>query len=236
MAAKVRNFKRAYLAGMTALALHTQHYTPAEYIALLDESDEKYEYFDGQVYAWQAMAGTTDEHSAICDNLHGELRTALIAAGKPCKALNSDALLHIPSLRSYRFPDVTVQCGDPIYDEETGRARTNPTVLIEVISESSRTADYTKKLKQYGELASLRDYVVVEQDFPMVTVFSRDSPEAPRWSTIIYFVKGAQIDLPSLDLAISIEELYRDLVFEGKKSRLSPGAGVPAWPSDKPVV
>ena len=217
---------------MPAAATRTKRYTAAEYIDLLDGSDEKYEFLDGEVYAWEAMAGTTDEHGGICDNLHRELGNAFIRGGKPCKALNSDALLHIPSVRSYRFPDVTVQCGDPVYDEETGRGRTNPTVLFEVVSESSREADYTRKLRQYGELETLRDYVVVEQDFPMVTVFSRDSPHAARWSTIVYIARGAHVDLPGLGVSLSIDELYRDLTFVDGESRLSPGAGLPSWPRD----
>ncbi len=158
---------------MSSYPLPQRRYSIQEYIEILESSEEKYEFFDGKIVRRGNMAEATRAHSRIATNASRELDNKFIAKGKRCGPLDSDALLAIPALRRYRFPDITVQCDDTIYDEQFKTAGTNPTLVIEIVSDSSRLDDYGPKLVQYGLIESLRDYVVIEQAAAVVVVFSR---------------------------------------------------------------
>ncbi len=209
-----------------------QRYSVQEYFDLLDSSHEKWEFFDGEVFAWQAMAGTTDPHSAISSNASREFGNAFIRENKPCVSLDSDALLAIPKLRRYRFPDVTIQCGDPVYDTEGGRGRTNPTLIIEVMSESSRQADQGPKFVQYTGIRSLRDYVLIEQEYPLLILYSRDHFDEA-WRTTSHTQLADTIRFPSVGVSIPLGEIYRNIVWEAGEVLLRPGAGIGAQPEEK---
>ena len=185
-------------------------YFVAEFRVLVEESDTKYEYFDGRVYEWQAMAGTSDPHSKICANPGRRLDDASERDGTGCTSLTSDAYVAIREPRRYRLPDVTVQCGAVEEDEDFPFAHKNPTLLTEVISESSREADQGPKFREYATLPALRDYVLFEQGFPQCRVHSRNGPEAPR-TLVAHFHLDAPVYFPSLDVSVPLREFYRDL-------------------------
>ncbi len=151
---------------------------------------------------------------------------------KPCAPLDSDALLAIPKMRRYRFPDVTIQCGDPVNDPQSGRGRTNPTLIVEVMSESSRQADQGSKFLQYTEIASLRDYVLIEQDFPLLILHSRDTFREP-WRTTTHTQLAESVSFPSVGVEVVLGELYRSIVWENGEVLFRPGAGISEQPKEK---
>lgn len=200
--------------------------TPAEFQTLVETSETKYEFFDGEVFEWEFMAGTSDPHSKIAANATRRFDEAFEAQETPCTSLTSDAYVAIPEENLYRLPDVTIQCGEPIYDREFTFARTNPSVLIEVVSESSRRADYGSKFRQYSKLASLREYVLFEQTSALCIVHSRISAIAP-WTTVSYYDLVSEVVFPSLQIQIVLGTFYKDLTWTPDGVKLVPGSGIP---------
>ena len=211
---------------MTAQPDLARRYTPAEFKILVETSETKYEFFDGEVFEWEFMAGTSDPHSMIASTAMRRLGNALEAMSSNCVALGSDAYVAIPEENLYRLPDVTIQCAEPVYDHEFAFARTNPAVLIEVVSESSRRADYGSKFRQYSKLASLREYVLFEQTSPLCIVHSRVSGAAP-WTTVNYYDLDSEVVFPSLQIEIALGTFYKDLKWTAEGVKLVPGSGIP---------
>lgn len=191
-------------------------YIPAEYLALEAETDEKYEFFDGEVYLWEAMAGSTPAHARICSQLAGLLEARLDP--RRCNAFNADLKLAIHALRRYRYPDLSVVCGPLEYDAEVAQAVTNPVCLVEVTSESSKEADYTTKAKQYMEhVPALRDYLVVVQDERFVSLFSRKGP-TDDWRVRHYTEPTDAVTVESIGVTVTLEEVYRNIEWRDGKA------------------
>lgn len=187
-------------------------YSTAEYLALEGETGEKYEFFDGEVYLWEAMAGSTPPHAMICSELSSLINQKLDR--KRCNSFNSDLKLAITELNRYRYPDLTVICGPLEYDEEITQAIVNPTCLVEVTSESSKEADYTSKAKQYMEhIPSLRDYLVVVQDERFVSLFSRKE-EKDEWQVKHYAAAEDIVRIDSVEVEMTLAEIYRNIVWK----------------------
>jgi Uma2 family endonuclease len=167
----------------------------AEFLSWEARQEAKHEFVNGQV---AAFAGGTLGHTSIAANLIGILYSALRL---PCRVFGSDAMVETD--RSLRYPDVTVTC-DP---RDTPDARTvrYPLLIVEVISDSSAAADRGEKLEEYTSLPSLREYVLVDSRRRWMQVFRRDGStwvmEGP--------VASGSVDLRSLDVAITINDIYR---------------------------
>ncbi|MEO1646020.1 MAG: Uma2 family endonuclease [Chloroflexota bacterium] len=179
--------------------------TEATYLAFADEQlDMKYEYSSGAVYA---MSGGTVRHGAITAStiihIGNELRH------DDCTVTNSDVRVYIASKKAYRYPDVTVFCGDPAYREGRADTLTNPMLLVEVLSPSTALTDRNEKLAEYTQIDSLQAYVLVAQDEPKVEVFQRH--EAGRW--LYSYVTGMDakivVSRSGTDLHLSLAEIYR---------------------------
>ena len=220
---------------MSARPLPAHRTSIAEFRRLVERSEKKYEFFDGEVFEWEMMAGTSDEHSVVCNNVQVGLTNAFRKHGTKCVTLPSDAYLAIPNKRYYRFPDVTVQCAPPIYDEHFRLARTNPAILIEVTSERSRRPDHTSKFELYSTIPSLREYAIFEQDSPLCTVHAREDASAP-WTTVAHFRLESRVHFPSVDVRVALGEFYRDIQWTEAGAKFVPGAGVPTWEEDDPGV
>jgi Uma2 family endonuclease len=132
--------------------------TAAEYLAWEREQPGKHEFFHGEVFA---MAGETLRHNALGVSVSAELRAVLRSRG--CSVLSSDQRLAFPPHERYVYPDVTVICGQPVFQPGTDDVITNPTILVEVLSSSTEEYDRGLKWAGYQRIASLTDYLLVAQ-------------------------------------------------------------------------
>ncbi len=177
-----------------------------EYFALEQASDEKHEYVAGEVFA---MVGGSSIHSEISANVIIALGPQLRKRG--CKVYTSDLRVAIQRLDIYTYPDVTVVCGERQFDGNGGLL--NPTVLIEVLSPATERYDRGRKFMHYQRLASLREYVLISQAYPFIERFSR--LENGQWSRDFADDLDAAIALPSVACALSLAEVYAEVVFDG---------------------
>lgn len=176
-----------------------------EYLALEKETDTKYEYHDGEVYA---MAGGTPTHSLISNNVGRGLGNALI--GKRCFTYNSD--LRVATSRNrYVYPDVTVVCGKVTYFEELKNAANNPVVIVEVLSQDTEAYDRGGKFMRYRMIDTLKEYVLVHQYLPLVEVFFKNTLDV--WEYRAYNNLQDTVPLHSIDVQLSLEDIYLGVEF-----------------------
>lgn len=173
----------------------------AQYLEFAERAEVKHEFIDGHVVA---MAGGSIEHSRLAARMGFLLQLQL--EGRPCNVFNADARVRIEATNRATYPDVTVVCGPVAAAADDRHAITNPTVLVEVLSDATERDDRGSKFAHYRRLSSLREYVLVAQDRPCIEVFRRD---AEGW-TLREYGPGDQVALPSLECAIEIDQLYRD--------------------------
>lgn len=177
----------------------------ADYLAVEAESDLRWEWLDGQMWA---MAGGTPAHSAIGTNIAGLLFLAL--RGRPCRPYNADLRLLVPASGLAFHADVAVVWGPPARDAEDPNAVTNPTVLVEVLSKSTERLDRFDKFLHYRKLPSFREYLLVSQTEARVQHFRKNDDGT--WQLTEY-TTGGVVPLASIDVALPVDEVYAGVPF-----------------------
>ncbi|HYE75329.1 MAG TPA: Uma2 family endonuclease [Blastocatellia bacterium] len=191
---------------MTALPKHK--YTLEEYFELERNSDEKYEYFNGEVFA---MAGGSSAHSRISVNAISVLVQKL--RGKSCEVFNSDMRIKVPAAFPYRYPDVSGVCGTPVFDEIQGQQMlVNPILIVEVLSPSTAAYDLGEKFTAYQSIESFQEYLLIYQDRPLVIQYQRQSQR--RWLRIENEGLQSQVELQSINVSLSLSEIYERVNFD----------------------
>ena len=164
-----------------------------EYLQGELNSQIKHELIDGDVYA---MAGASGNHERISGNIYRKFGNHL--EGNPCEPFGSDMKVKVDS--NFFYPDVIVDC---LFDESQPYYTETPVIIVEVLSKSTRRTDETIKRIAYLNIPSLQEYVLIEQDFVDIEVISRTE----NWQSKHYFL-GDEITFESIDLTLSIEEIY----------------------------
>ena len=177
--------------------------TYAEFLAVANDSEVKYEYVSGEIVA---MSGGTVAHARLISRVSSALDRAL--EGKPCIVLPSDMRVRIRAADRATYPDVFVVCGPPEQDADDDHAVVNPTLVVEVLSDSSSESDRTDKFAAYRRLGSLREYVLVAQRERRIEVYRRDGR---RW-ILDEYVAGERLRLESLDVELAVDDVYVDRV------------------------
>ena len=175
--------------------------SPHDYLALERASEERSEYLDGETFA---MTGSSRSHNLIVVNLGGELRREL--KGRNCELYTHDMRLQVSATGLYTYPDVVVVCGEPRLADDQGDTLLNPTVVLEVLSPSTESYDRGKKFEHYRTLPSLREYLLVRQDEPLIEQFVRQPDD--HWLFSATGGLEATVRLPSIDCALALAEVY----------------------------
>lgn len=170
-----------------------------EYIAFEETADVRHEYYDGIL---TPVPGTTDLHNFICQNILIALRQIL--KGSSCSVFMESVKVQITSEKHYVYPDVFVTC-DP-KDKENAYIKKFPSVIIEVASPSTKVYDKTDKFLEYRKIASLRHYLVVDTEKPIVECFS--TKDGKEWESETYTSKTDEIKLTALDAMLSLSAIY----------------------------
>jgi len=133
-------------------------FAPEEYLALERKAECKSEYFNGEIFA---MSGATPQHVLIVTNVVSELRGQL--KSRPCTVYSTDLRLKVSATGLYTYPDVIVVCGEPQFDDDQKDTLLNPTLIVEVLSDSTKDYDRGGKFEQYRMLKSFIEYVLIAQ-------------------------------------------------------------------------
>jgi Uma2 family endonuclease len=188
-------------------AVPKTRYTVEEYIELLKNSDERFEYFDGEVIS---MAGGKIVHGDIATNIVRHLGNRL--ADRPCKVSGGDVALKVPTAPPFRFPDASVVCGERVIDEFQGiEMLVNPRLIVEVLSPTTEAYDRGAKFLAYQSIESFQEYLLVAQDRPHVTHYTRQ--QRGKWLRSDIIGLNSEIKLESLNVTLPLAEIYWQITF-----------------------
>ncbi len=182
--------------------------TAEEYLAIERAADRKSELIHGRMYA---MSGASFAHSGIVLNLAMALSSAL--KGKDCSVRTNDLRVKVAETGMYTYPDVVVVCGKPELEDKNLDTLVNPTVIIEVLSDSTEAYDRGAKFAHYRHIESLKMYVLVAQKEPSVECFTR---EDSTWKYTTSVGLGSQIELSVLGIDVALTDVYERVDFEGE--------------------
>lgn len=167
-----------------------------DYLAGEKDGLVRHEYVDGYVYA---MTGASAIHNRIALNCAARLLES--ATNKGCEVFISDMKLSVSAWNSFYYPDVMVCCEQQDNDDYF---RQNPCLIVEVLSPSSAVTDKREKLKVYQLLASLLDYVLIDQEQELIEVYRR---REGRWIKE-ELIPGDELYIQCVDEHIHLTQIY----------------------------
>ncbi|PSB02434.1 Uma2 family endonuclease [Merismopedia glauca] len=180
------------------IAIRENYISASEYLAAEEIAETKHEYVNGYIYA---MAGASDNHVTITGNIFAALHNHL--RNNNCRAYASDMKANISTRNCYYYPDVMVTCYER--DRLCNTYKQYPCLIVEVLSDSTEALGRGQKFDNYQQLASLQEYVLIDQNRELVNSFRR--VEGGLWLLESYR-SGSSLKLESLDLEIPLTEIY----------------------------
>ena len=186
------------------MALAEQHvekdyYTEAEYFEFERTAFGRWEYVNGKIR--QMSSGTTD-HGAISSNIVRVRGNALVPRG--CRVYGSDVKIHTGDGVN-TFPDISVICGEQQLYFDKKEVVLNPLLVVEVLSHSTEGYDRGSKFDHYRTIASLQEYLLVEQDQALMLLFTRRNGH---WEMREVRGMKSEITLSSVDVTLKLPDVY----------------------------
>ena len=184
-----------------------QYYTPEEYLELEATAEYKSEYIDGQIIP---MAGASINHNRISLNLSSGLNFA--CRNQNYEVFMGDMRLWIPQKLIYTYPDVIIITGEPEFFNNRTDTITNPQVIIEVLSKSTKSYDREDKFAAYRTIPTFQEYLLIDQNRIHVEQFFKTGKK--RWTLCEYDAEDGNISLETIPFEISLQDLYNKVKFE----------------------
>jgi Uma2 family endonuclease len=187
-----------------------KYITPEEYLAMEDAAENKHEYYHGEIFA---MAGASQNHNRLALDLGTS--TNLAVKGSKCEAYMNDMKVWSRAKNFFAYPDLTIVCGKAELYEGRTDVITNPLVIFEILSDSTKGFDYTEKFDFYRSIPTFQEYILIEQR--RVHVEQRYMETRNKWILMEYNQITDVIKLAKVDIEIPLREIYRRVEFvEGK--------------------
>lgn len=185
-----------------------RHLTIEQYLEREEKCEARSEYFRGEVFL---MGGGTLEHNAIIFNLVSELKPALRKGA--CKLYGQDLRLWVETYQLFTYPDLLVVCGTPALFPGRKDTVTDATLIIEVLSPSTRDYDAGDKFKFYRTLPSFQEYLMISQDEYRVEHHTRQASN--RWLLTEFTDRDATIPLVALPgVSLTMPAIYEGVLGE----------------------
>ncbi|MBO0779321.1 MAG: Uma2 family endonuclease [Ktedonobacteraceae bacterium] len=170
----------------------------------------KYQYIDGRVYA---MSGGSAAHDRISFNVRAAIDINFLSG--PCTVFGSDMQVLVGRKPNgqpqYYYPDVTVSC-DVSDRRRDNRLIVSPRIVVEVLSPSTEDIDRNTKLDAYKACPTIQEIILISQFAQHVEVYRRDEEDGTIWSDAVYG-PSMEVELRSIDVDITIEEIYKGIDF-----------------------
>ena len=179
--------------------------TVEEYLTFDETSEFKNEYIDGEIIP---MTGGTGNHGALIAYAIVALANAL--GEGDCVVRASSMRVRIDDMK-YVYPDVSVVCGESIFEDENSTILLNPTVVVEVTSPSSVAHDHVSKVEFYGAVPSIQGYLILDQKRVFAEWYTRTEDG---WHLQQYSDLNDTMQLSPLGCSLSLAQVYRGIVFE----------------------
>ena len=182
-----------------------QYISLEEYLKFEETSEIKHEYYQGAI---NALTGATENHCLIVMAVGSSLGVQL--EGKSCRLYPGDFRLKIEAVKLYTYPDLSVICGETQLADRRKDTFLNPTLLVEVLSESTEAYDRGKKAGFYRTIPSLQEYLLIAQDSPHVEHYRRHNQG---WLLTEYAALDEVVRLEAIGCTLSLAAIYQRVRF-----------------------
>lgn len=169
--------------------------SPDEYLTLERTADVRHEYVNGEVYA---MVGTSRRHNVTTQNLSGALRPSIRRRG--CESYTENVKVRVEAANAFYYPDLVVTCNSK--DDDPYVVHT-PSLIVEVLSDSTESIDRREKRVHYQTIPSLREFVLIAQDRSHIEVYRRT---ASGW--VHEIVTEGEMALESVGVTVALDDIY----------------------------
>ncbi len=176
-------------------------FTLEEYLELERRAEYKSEYFNGEIFA---MAGASPRHVLIVTNVVSEIRSQL--KNRPCTVYSSDLRVCVSQTGLFTYPDVVGVCNTPTFYDDLNDTLTNPLLIVEVLSKSTKDYDRGEKFEQYRTIESFKEYLLIAQDKYHVEQYVRQSNNTWVFSETNRIEDTIQ--LASIGCTLALNEVY----------------------------
>lgn len=184
-----------------AVAYSKQKLTIEQYLEFENATDEKHEYYQGEIFA---MSGAKITHHEIVVNTLSSIRQSL--KGKSCKPYNSDQRIYIEKNTLFTYPDISVFCDGIVTLDNDEMNAVNPVILIEVLSPSTKEYNRGTKFKLYRDIPTLKEYILIDSETINVEVFSIN--REGYWELREYKMISDTLTINTIQMQLELEEIY----------------------------
>ncbi len=183
-------------------------YSLEEYFELDRNSEERWEFWDGEIFN---MSGVSRNHGLVEMNISIFLGARLMAKG--CQLLPANIRIKVPSMPPYRYGDLSALCGQPKFEKIGGvDALTNPSLIIEVLSDSTEAYDRGDKFTHYKSIPAFSEYLLVAQHRPHISQFIKQNDGS--WIYREFNSLTDKVKLETLGCELSLSEIYQSITFD----------------------
>ena len=184
-----------------AVAYGKYKYSIEEYLQMEEASDEKHEYYQGEIFA---MSGDKVPHNIISVNLIKLLGQKL--KGKSCEPFNSDQRIYIPQNSLFTYPDISIICGEIVTLNNDDWNIINPVVIIEILSKATKNYDRGDKFKLYRDIATLKEYILIDSETISIEAFRIN--DGGHWELEEYKKADNILLIKCIQVSIPVTEIY----------------------------
>ncbi|HEY6503561.1 MAG TPA: Uma2 family endonuclease [Chitinophagaceae bacterium] len=178
--------------------------SPEEYLEMERASEKKHEYFKGEVFA---MSGASIPHNDIAYNINRLVAPFL--HGKGCKIYGSDFRVHISENSLFTYPDFSIVCGKTETSDVYTDNLTNPAVIIEILSKSTKDYDRGTKFSLYRSIKTLKEYILIDSTTISVELFARQEDNS--WNLTEFKQLSESFFISTISLLLSLKDIYEDV-------------------------
>jgi Uma2 family endonuclease len=183
------------------VAYGKKNFTVEEYLEMERASIEKHEYYQGEIFA---MSGAGNRHNLIFSNVFGDL--AYLLKKTICKPYGSDMRVHIPENTLFTYPDISIFFKDIAEGQEDDDNFTEPSVIIEILSRSTKNYDRGDKFKLYRDIPTLKEYILIDSESISIEAFRLN--EHNHWELEEYRNTDDILTIRTVQLSLSLQEIY----------------------------
>ena len=181
-----------------------KYISPEDYLVMERASEEKHEYFKGNIFA---MSGASWEHNVIAKNISTIILPFL--KGSPCDMFGSDLRIHIPENTLYTYPDFSIICGKPEVTDKEKDTAVKPSVIIEILSKSTKDYDRGSKFMLYRSIKTLKEYITIDSLSFSVEIFTRQ--ENNTWLLSEFKQLSDSFVISTINLTLQLKDVYEDV-------------------------
>ncbi|MFC4210130.1 Uma2 family endonuclease [Pedobacter lithocola] len=183
------------------VAYKKRHFSVEEYLEMEKASQEKHEYFQGEIFA---MSGASTNHNEIFTNLFVEIGNNL--RGKKCRPFGSDMRMQIPTNGLFTYPDISIYCNNAKQSEADSESFIEPTVIIEILSPSTKNYDRGHKFELYKDIPTLKEYILIDSESVMVEAFYLNDKQ--QWALKKHKEISHTLQFISMGFEVALIDIY----------------------------